>query len=142
MKELLEWREYPATREMYDNMRDDIMASAQVAGISETREIQLELGVEEMLINIIDYAYDDPGAVWIRTRREGELFRLDFADYGRPFNPLAEDMRHSEGLPVEEREEGGLGIHLVRKSFDRIEYAYEDFQGKKANILSLWLKLV
>ncbi len=142
MNGLSEWREYPAIREMYDTMRDDIMASAQAAGISETREIQLELGIEEMLINIIDYAYDDPGAVWIRAGREGELLRLDFADYGRPFNPLAEDMRHSEGLPVEEREEGGMGIHLVRKSFDRIEYAYEDFQGEKANILSLWLKLV
>ena len=141
MNGLSEWREYPAIREMYDTMRDDIMASAQAVGISEIREIQLELGIEEMLINIIDYAYDDPGAVWIRAVREGELFRLDFADYGRPFNPLAEDMRHSEGLPVEEREEGGLGIHLVRKSFDRIEYAYEDFQEKKANILSLWLKL-
>ena len=141
MKDLSAWREYPAIREMYDTMRDDIMENAQSAGISETREIQLELGIEEMLINIIDYAYDEPGAVWIRARREGELFRLDFADYGRPFNPLAEDMRHSEGLPVEEREEGGLGIHLVRKSFDRIEYAYKDFQGKKANILTLWLKL-
>ena len=42
---------------------------------------------------------------------------------------------------MEEREEGGLGIHLVRKSFDRIEYKYEDFQGKNANILSLWIEL-
>ena len=142
MKDLSEWGEYPATREMYDTVRDDIMASAQVAGISETREIQLELGIEEMLINIINYAYDDTGSVWIRTRREDDFFRLDFADYGRPFNPLAKDMRHSEGLLVEEREEGGLGIYLVCKSFDRIEYAYKDFQGRKANILSLWLKLV
>ena len=141
MKDLSVWREYPSTREMYDTMRDDIMANAQAAGISETREIQLELGIEEMLINIIYYAYNAPGTVWIRARREVELFRLDFADYGRPFNPLAEDMRHSEGLPVEEMEEGGLGIHLVRKNFDRIEYVYEDFQGKKANMLTLWLKL-
>lgn len=141
MKDLSEWQEYPAIREMYDSMRDDIMANAQAAGISELKEIQLELGIEEMLINIISYAYEVSGPVWIRARKEDIFFRMDFADYGRPFNPLAEDPKTFAGLSVEEREEGGMGIHLVRKSFDRIAYAYEAFQGKKANILSLWLKL-
>ena len=141
MKDLSAWQDYPATREMYDTMRKDILANAQAAGIPERKEFTLELGIEEMLINIITYAYDAPGPVWIRARREGDFFRLDFADHGRPFNPLTEERCHSKGQAVEDWEEGGLGIHLVRKSFDRIAYAYEDFQGGKANILSLWLKL-
>lgn len=141
MRDLSAWQDYPATREMYDTMRDDILANAQAAGIPAMKEITLELGIEEMLINIITYAYDVPGSVWIRARRDGDFFRLDFADHGRPFNPLAEERGDWEGQSVDEWEEGGLGIQLVRKSFDRIAYAYEDFQGKKANILSLWLKL-
>ena len=141
MEKAQEWREDPATMEMYDAMRDDIMKDAQAAGVSETGEIKLELGIEEMLVNIIKYAYDDPGFVWIRTEKEGEFFRIDFADRGRRFNPLAGNGRGAYDNDDEDCEEGGLGIFLVRKNFDRMEYAYGDFRGKEANILSLWLKM-
>lgn len=142
MKDLSEWQKYPATRAMYDTMRDDIMANAYAAGISGENIVSLELGIEEMLINIIDYAYDDIGFVWIRVLREEDFFRLDFADHGHPFNPLDADRRHFEGCSADELEEGGLGIFLVRENFTRIEYNYDDFQGEKANILSLWLKII
>lgn len=142
-KEKLEngWREYPATMEMYDAMRDDIMEDAQALGVSETGAIKLDLGIEEMLINIIKYAYDDSGSVWIRTKKEGRFFRIDFADRGHPFNPLEENTRGAYDDDDENLEEGGLGIFLVRQNFDRVEYTYGDFRGQAANILSLWLKM-
>ena len=127
--------------EMYDTMRDDIMKDAQAAGVSEAGEVKLEFGIEEMLVNIIKYAYEDPGFVWIRTETEGEFFRIDFADTGRRFNPLAQNVRGAYADDGEDCEEGGLGIFLVRKNFDKIEYIYDDFRGKEANILSLWLKM-
>ena len=137
-----DWKQYEATDEMYVSMLEDIMSAAQKAGIPKTQETRLTLGVEEMLGNIVDYAYEGHGPIWIRAGLEGDFFRLDFADHGHPFNPLAKDMRHEEGLPVEEMEEGGFGIYFVRKYFDRMEYDYRDFQGKKANILSLMLKVL
>lgn len=142
MTDLSEWQEYPAIRAMYDTMRDDILANANAAGISGEKIEVLELGVEEMLTNIISYAYTEAGNVWIRARREEDFFRLDFADHGQPFDPLAEDRRHLADRSVDELEEGGLGIYLVRENFDRLAYTYEDFQGAKANMLSLWLKLI
>ena len=87
------------------------------------------------------YAYDAPGFVWIRTEKEGEFFRIDFADTGRRFNPLEENVRGAYDDDEEDCEEGGLGIFLVRKNFDKIKYTYEDFRGKDANILSLWMKM-
>lgn len=127
--------------EKYATMRDDIMKDAQVAGVSGTGEIKLKLGIEEMLVNIIKYAYDDPGFVWIRTEKEGDFFRIDFADTGRRFNPLAENVRGAYDDDEEDYEEGGLGIFLVRKNFDKIDYTYADFRGKDANLLSLWLNM-
>ena len=141
MKSAPKWREYPAVMEKYDAMRDDIIADARSAGVSDTGEIKLELGIEEMLVNIIKYAYDDPGSVWIRTETDGEFFRIDFADTGRRFNPLAEQTRGAYDDADDDYEEGGLGIFLVRKNFDRVEYAYDFFRGQKANILSIWLKI-
>lgn len=73
MKDLSEWQKYPATRAMYDTMRDDILANAHAAGIAEENIITLELGIEEMLINIIDYAYAASGDVWIKAQREDDL---------------------------------------------------------------------
>ena len=55
MKDLSAWQDYPATREMYDTIREDILANAQAAGIPARKEFTLELGIEEMLINIITY---------------------------------------------------------------------------------------
>ena len=135
------WKEYPAVMGEYEKMRDDIMTSARALGLSEAQEVKLELGIEEMLVNIINYAYDGTGFVWIQTAREGDFFRMDFVDYGKPFDPLEKDMRHPDDVPIEEREEGGFGIFLVREFFDKMQYAYEDFEGKKANHLSLWLKI-
>lgn len=141
MENTRKWREYPAVMEMYDAMRDDIIADARSAGVSDAGEIKLELGIEEMLVNIIKYAYDDPGFVWISTDTDGEFFRIDFADVGRRFNPLAKQVRGAYADDDEDCEEGGLGIFIVRKNFDKMEYNYDTFRGQKANILSLWLKI-
>ena len=57
---------------------------------------------------------------------------LEFLDNGRPFDPLTVSEADTT-LPAGEREIGGLGILLVKKSMDQISYAYKD--GK--NILTL-----
>jgi len=76
MTDLSEWQEYPATRAMYDTMRDDILANANAAGISGEKIEVLELGVEEMLTNIISYAYTEAGNVWIRVIRRFFMIML------------------------------------------------------------------
>ena len=57
---------------------------------------------------------------------------ITFIDQGVPFDPLKNEDPDT-GLPAEERDLGGLGIFMVKKSMDEISYAYRD--GK--NILSI-----
>ena len=57
---------------------------------------------------------------------------ITFIDQGIPFDPLKSEDPDT-GLPAEERDLGGLGIFMVKKSMDEISYAYRD--GK--NILSI-----
>lgn len=81
------------------------------------------LAIEELATNCIKYGYDHPPGHRIGIRVEfadGEL-RLSVEDDGRPFNPLdrpAPDVT----LPAEARPMGGLGLHLLRRLFDRLEY--------------------
>lgn len=57
---------------------------------------------------------------------------IQFLDNGKPFNPLAKEDADIT-LSAEARKIGGLGILMVKKSMDAVDYNYED--GK--NILTI-----
>jgi serine/threonine-protein kinase RsbW len=83
----------------------------------------LHLAVEEILTNIISYAYTDGREHEIRLRlsaQPGEI-KVEVEDDGRFFNPL-EASEPDITQSLEERTLGGLGIHLVRKLMDGLEY--------------------
>ncbi len=133
------WQRYDADMKWYEHIREDVLAAAEQAGVSFRQQLKLELGFEEILVNIISYAYDDPGFVWVKTSEDGICFRIEFADHGKPFDPLAKDCRPPDDIPLEKREPGGYGIFLVKKNFRLVEYRYEEMFGQMANHLSLLL---
>lgn len=136
------WKRYDAQMPFYEHIRDEVMAIAGKAGLSPRQQIKLELGFEEILVNIISYAYDDPGYVWVKATREGDAFRLEFVDHGKAFDPLEKDRRPVENVPLEERKPGGYGIFLVKKNFTLVKYNYEEMFGKMANHLIMELPVV
>ncbi|MBR3094833.1 MAG: ATP-binding protein [Clostridia bacterium] len=96
-------------------------------------QMQIDLCVEEIFINIANYAYPDTtGTAEIRIAAENGIAVLTFIDAGLPYDPLQRDAPDIT-LPAEEREIGGLGIFLVRKNTDTVFYCYED--GK--NVLTI-----
>ncbi len=135
------WRCYDAQRASYDQIRDDVIEDADEAGMSPRQQIKLELGLEEMVVNIISYAYEDSGPVWVKAAPEGGLFRLELVDHGKCFDPLAKDRRHTDGIPTADQEEGGYGIFLVKKNFSFVGYQYENMFGAMANHLTMELPL-
>jgi serine/threonine-protein kinase RsbW len=83
----------------------------------------INLALDEILTNVISYGYDDPHEHQITVRLSlvhGEL-TAEVEDDGCPFNPLEFPAVNTE-KPVAERSIGGLGIHLVRKLMDKLEY--------------------
>ncbi len=82
-----------------------------------------DTALEEFLQNVVDYS----GAHQVRlqvTVEAGEL-RVDVADDGRPFNPLAV-AEPDLGVPFELRPVGGLGVFLARRMMDRVGYERRD----------------
>ena len=91
-------------------------------------QMHLALVTEEIFVNISSYAYTESiGQVTIQTEIENNprSVKIIFIDNGIEYNPLENEMPDIN-LSVEEREIGGLGIFLVRKIVDEIEYRYED----------------
>ena len=102
----------------------------EVECLPQTR-MQIELAVEEIFVNIASYAYrPDEGPVTIQVTVEDAPIRviLTFIDKGKPFDPLAKKDADVT-LPPEEREIGGLGIFLVKKTMDSVKYEYKDGQN-------------
>ncbi len=102
--------------------------------------MQLKLAVEEIFTNICNYAYDDKDGMVVlslETNPSPLSITIKFEDHGSYFNPL--DIRNPDtNLTAEEREIGGLGIFLVKKNVDEIQY--ENIDGK--NVLTIKKHLI
>lgn len=101
--------------------------------------IQIAIAVEEIYVNIANYAYiPEVGEATIRIQVGGDplLVMIQFFDNGKPFNPLSLEYPNIHST-AEERALGGLGILMVKESMDEMDYCYEDGN----NILTIKKKL-
>ena len=98
----------------------------------------VNLALEEALANVIMYAYPKgvQGEVTLSTNIKGEDILMEIKDKGAPFDPLQQQEANLD-VPLEERQIGGLGIHLIKEIMDGVEYARAD--GK--NVLKMRKKL-
>ena len=104
-------------------------------GCSMKIQMQIDMAVEEIFVNIANYAYDPetgPAKVRVEVRPDGSAVSITFIDHGVPYDPLAKEDPDTT-LSAEERQVGGLGIFLVKKSMDDIKYEYID----GSNILTI-----
>ncbi len=95
---------------------------------------EINLAVEELFTNIIAHGYKDSAEHWIKVDvwQENGMLIIRIEDDGVPFNPV-EFKKPDLKCPVEEREIGGLGIHLTKQF--TCEIAYERCGDK--NVLTL-----
>ncbi len=97
-------------------------------GASPKTLMQLELVVEEIFVNIASYAYNPPGSgdVEISCDVEEDMMKvvLTFSDEGPEFDPLVREDPDIT-LDAKDRPIGGLGIFLVKKNVDGINYRRE-----------------
>ena len=98
-------------------------------------QMQVDIAIDELFGNIANYAYNpNVGTATVRVEVTDDLpaVVITFIDNGVPYDPLAK-ADPDITLSVEEREIGGLGIYMVKKTMDDISYEYKD--GK--NILRI-----
>lgn len=111
---------------------------AQQAGLTEKDLFALQIVVEELVTNVIDYGGVPAGEHAVRVELSAEAGELVIVitDRGAAYNPLLRE-DPDVTLPAEQRPIGGLGVHFCKKLTDVQEYVYRD----GCNILTLRKKL-
>ena len=95
---------------------------------------KVSIAVDEIYSNIINYSGAELATISYEIK-DGRLY-ITFTDDGIPYNPL-EAEEPDITLSAEERKIGGLGIFMVKKMTESMEYTYED----EKNILKLIIAL-
>ncbi len=93
-------------------------------GLAQKQLIQLQVALDEMVSNVIKYAWSDGGSHDIRVRitvSRGQV-AIEIADDGRPFDPLGAPPPPPHG-PRQRPRPGGVGIHMLKQFMEKVEYA-------------------
>lgn len=130
-------------------MRNDIQQIPTLAewveelGVPDELNMPVNLALEEVVSNVMLYAYPNKNgqvivefAKHVAMDAKSSTLIFTITDSGVPFDPTQQKEANIT-LSAEEREIGGLGIHLVRQLMDEIHYRREE--GK--NILTLIKKI-
>ena len=114
----------------FSNRPDDLSRVTEEAvrfiearGVGERAVYLANLTIEEMGTNIIKYGYDDTAVheILLRLEIHPEVLLLVLEDDGHEFNPVKAP-EPDLNRPAEDRVPGGLGIHLVRKMVEQMDY--------------------
>lgn len=103
----------------------------ELYGLSESAIEDIKLGVDEACSNVIKHAYggDTHQSILVRYRMAQKGFEVLIEDHGIEVQPES-----IEGRNLDDIRPGGLGVHLIKRAFDIVQF---DQKKRKGNRLRL-----
>ncbi|MBQ5823608.1 MAG: SpoIIE family protein phosphatase [Clostridia bacterium] len=135
----MEQKLFPASKDALSDVMAFTEECLESFGCSLKITMAVCVAVEEIFVNIASYAYKDGSgnaSLCFSFDENKRLMTIVMKDDGVPFNPLEKD-EPDISLSAEEREIGGLGIFITKKTMDTVSYTYENGQ----NILTMTKKI-
>ena len=132
-------KEFVADKEVLPNVMEFVEETLESYGCNLKIQTAISVAIEEIFVNIANYAYpDNQGNVKITMsfNEKSRIVTFKISDGGIKFNPL--EMKEPDvTLSVEERNIGGLGILITKKTMDTLKYSYLN----NKNILTMTKKI-
>lgn len=128
----------PSSTENLALIREFVTNIGRQATLSEDEINNLELAVDEACANVIEHAYghDITKDVMVRAIFDDEKLKISVIDEGRGFDPKKINQKSLDQL-VQERRSGGLGIRLIQKLMDEVNYEIEPGQKNELHMTKL-----
>ncbi len=117
-------------------VREFVSEAARQFGFSEEDVANIVLAVDEACTNIIkhSYQYAPDKEIVIAIIRNNGTFEVRIKDRGKSFNPdllRAPDLKRN----LNEHRRGGLGVYLMRKLMDKVEYSFEAGESNEVSLV-------
>ncbi len=111
-----------ATRNLRE-VRQFVEEHARNVGLSDEAIDRFRLAVDEACTNVIEHAYhgDESAEILVTIRAGSDRFTVIIRDWGDGFQPQNYKSPNLLDM-VEQRRDGGFGVHLMRRLMDRVEY--------------------
>jgi len=137
---ILEPLTIPGQSDMLTHLMDYVAFVAAAAGLDDAASYRLSLAVDEIATNIVLHGYEDAGrsgdlTIWAETDAQQLVVYLE--DTGEPFDPREAPKPEDLDRPLEERQDGGLGIFLAMWGVDEFIYERRDRANRCVFIVRL-----
>ncbi len=112
--------------ESLGEISDFVVSAARAAGLDDQAVWEVQLAVDEAATNVILHAYGghEEGPITVQVDVRDDEFVICLHDRGKPFDPDA--VPHPDlDSPLEARKTGGLGLYLMRKLMDRVDFHFD-----------------
>ncbi len=109
-----------------------VAAIARAAGLEDHLLYQIQLAVDEACANVVEHAYHDleAGDMELVCSLGDGSFTIRVRDWGHGFDPSGVAVPDIEA-PLEERTLGGLGLFLVRRMMDSVQFHFDPERGNE-----------
>ena len=128
-----------ATVDNVEKVTEFVNQQLAALGCSEKVQMQFDIAIDELFSNIALYAYHPKtgkATIAVSVEKGPLTAAVTLKDNGKPYNPLAKE-DPDVTLSAEDREVGGLGIFMVKKTMDDVTYDFKDGQ----NVVTIRKKL-
>lgn len=117
---------------------DFVDGFCEQAAIGPDDQFDLRLAIEEVAANVMmhGYAQRAPGPLEMAICADREQVTVTISDRAEPFDPEYAPLPDLSA-PVEQREIGGLGWHLVKQVVDQLAYRYDPTYGNTVTFVKL-----
>lgn len=127
-------KEYPVEIKSLTEIQDFLNDWCEQNSVSIKVATKIAVCADELVSNVVYYS--GASSLCMQCSFENDVASISFIDDGKSFNPLTDSAEPDIDASASERKIGGLGIHMVKKMMDGVEYVRD---GKK-NILTIRIK--
>ena len=117
----------PSSMRYLQMVRRFVVQHATMAQFPEDAVEAFELAVDEACTNVIEHAYEGRPGHWvdITITVDPTRFTVRICDDGKPFDLTSYTEPDVPAL-TQQRQGGGLGVHIIRRLMDQVEYRKRD----------------
>jgi serine/threonine-protein kinase RsbW len=109
---------------------DFVAAVAERLGLDDDETFALQMAIDEACSNVMEHAYRgrSDGQVSVRLQALDDQVVVTIHDQGEPFDPQSVP-RPDTSAPLQKRQNGGLGLYLMEKLMDSVEWGFDPERG-------------